>query len=631
MALDAAAVIGARAEPWLLAEVVAAGGAVVADDLSPTLLRSSDGAFMFRHELVRVAVLEAIPPLRAVALHRSVLAALVARPGGADDLARLAHHAEGAGDTEAVLTFAPAAGHLAARLGAHHEAAAQYARALRFATGLAGERRAFLLEAWRLESHLTGQVDDAVAAGNMLLALAREAGNRANEAEHLAWRGWVQVAAGRNAEAEQDSRTALDILEGLPPEPAHAFAFFVQATLRMLNRDSSEAITWGEKAIALATRFGDDETRVRAINTVGSARLVAGDEERGRADLEQSAELAREAGLDAEVAAALSNLGSAHGEIYRFALAERYLTEGIAYAAERDLDRWRWYMVAWLALTRLYQGRWTEATDLAGSVLREAGATVISRIMALLALGRVRARRGDPEVAPILDEALALAAPTCTLQRLAPVRAARAEAAWLGGDRQQAQQEALAAFDLAVHHRHRWHIGELAYWLWQAGSLRDPPAAAAAPFASQIAGDWTGAAAAWRELGCPYEAARASAEADDEATLRDAHAALERLGARPAAAQTARRMRELGLAKVPRGPRATTRANPASLTTREVEVLSLMAEGRRNAEIADRLFLSAKTIEHHVSAIFAKLGVASRAEAIARARDIDLSPRIPTE
>ncbi len=613
--LGAAAVIGAKAEPWLLTAVAGEVADAVDECIAAGLLHVRDGVLAFRHELARTAVLAAMTPVRATALHQSVLAALRAHSAQPDDLARLAHHAEAAGDREAVLAYAAAAARRAAKLGAHREATAQYARALRFADELPDEQRESLLSAWFRECHLTGQLSDAIAAGKKLITLSRDAGDRLKEAEYQAWLAWVLVAAGRNAEAEQSSRAAVDLLAALPEQPLHAFAFFVQATLRMLNRDSVDAIAWGERAVTVAERFGDVEVRVRAINTVGTARLVAGDIERGRVELERSLALAREAGLEADIVAALSNLGTAHGEVYCFAPAERYLTEGIAYSAERDLDRWHWYMVAWLALIRLVQGRWTEATDLVGSVLRVPSVTAISQIMALVALGRVRARRGDPEVAATLDKALALAEPTGTLQRLAPVRAARAEAAWLAGNRERTRTEARAAFDLAIRHEHAWHIGELGFWLWKAGELSGPPPGAAEPFARQIAGDWAGASAAWHELGCPYEAARALADGDEEALLRESLAEFERLGARPAAVAVTRRLRELGARGIPRGPRPATRANPANLTPRELEILSLIAQGLRNTEIADRLFLSAKTVDHHVSAVLAKLGVRSRAEA----------------
>jgi len=136
------------------------------------------------------------------------------------------------------------------------------------------------------------------------------------------------------------------------------------------------------------------------------------------------------------------------------------------------------------------------------------------------------------------------------------------------------------------------------------------------PFLLQIAGDWPGAARRWRELGYPYEAARALGETQDADDLRTALADLTRLGASPAAAFVRRRMREIGVRTLIRGPRASTRGNPAQLTEREMQVLTLVAGGLRNAEIAERLFISAKTVDHHVSAILAKLGTRSRGDAV---------------
>jgi DNA-binding CsgD family transcriptional regulator/tetratricopeptide (TPR) repeat protein len=206
-----------------------------------------------------------------------------------------------------------------------------------------------------------------------------------------------------------------------------------------------------------------------------------------------------------------------------------------------------------------------------------------------------------------LDEALALGTGTGEpgeLQRLGPGAAARAEAAWLEGDPAPARAVVEAALDLADRNRtYAWLAGELAFWLRRQGGPDRLPAGGLAdgvaePFVLQMAGDWEAAAARWRALGCPYEAA-ALAGGGQEPQLRTALAELQRLGAR-------------GLS---RGPRPSTRANPASLTPRETEVLALVAEGLRNADIAQRLFVSTKTVDHHVSAVLAKLGVRSRAEA----------------
>jgi DNA-binding CsgD family transcriptional regulator len=355
---------------------------------------------------------------------------------------------------------------------------------------------------------------------------------------------------------------------------------------------------------------------------MGTARLCKGEE--GWAQLEESLQLALDAGLEEHVARAWTNLASEAVQYWQFDLAKRYLDEGIGYAIEHDLDSWRVYMQGWQALWLVYQGRWDEAVELVLSLTSHPTLSPVSRIQALVALGRVRTRRGDPEVWMVLDEALHLATGTNEVQRLGPVRSARAEVFWLEGEKERALGEIRAVYDLALKKHHPRVSSELIYWCWKLGDLKELPEGVAQPFALQIEGKSQEAATAWLELGCSYEAARALSESADEATLKEALGIFENLGVRPMTQQVTKQLRDLGVRGIPRGPRSTTKTNPAGLTKRELEVLHLLAEGQRDKQIARSLNLSEKTVGHHVSSILAKLDKKSRAEAVHEARKLGI-------
>jgi DNA-binding CsgD family transcriptional regulator len=614
--LDAAAVIGARIEHRLLEQVM--GGALdgLAECLRVGMLEQAEAGLAFRHELVREAVLIDLDPARRRELNRLALRALRGS-GRRADLAQLVEYAEGAGDAEAVMEYGAAAARAASTVGAHREAAAHYARMLRQPIDRSAPQEAALYEAYAEECAIVDDLAEAERARRQAIALRGKAGDRVKEGENLAELAWPLVRSGRTAAADDTCRRAIAVLEAQPPSPQLANAYRIQAHLTMLDRDCRAAIALGRQAIALAEQFGDNVTVAAAENVIGTALLVSGDET-GLGHLQRSVALAGAAGLDALVGIGHTNTSVSYGEIYQLADAERHLLDGIAYTRERDLDSANHYMQAWLAVTRLYQGRWTEAAELAGTLLARLNVSAISRIVAMAALGRVQARRGE-DPWPVLDEVLALATRTETLQRLAPVRAARAEAAWLAGDSGRAVTEAGAVCGLAIQRRHAWFAGELIYWCRLGGSPMAAPSWLAPPFLLQSRGHWRRAAAEWQRLGCPYEQARALSAGDPTAQI-EALEIFTRLGAAPAAGMLRQRLRGAGIRHLPRGPRAATRSNPFGLTPRELEILACLALGLTNAGIGAKLHVSPKTVDHHVSSVLAKLGAASRGEAARLAR-----------
>lgn len=611
--LDAAAVAGPRVEPWLLQDLAAAESDAVEQCLATGVLRVDEGLFVFRHELARQAILQALTPTRLLTLHGWVLQALRTPRGSPVDLARLAHHAEAGGVADAVLELAPAAAREAAAKGAHLQASQQYARALRHAPR-SGRIRAALLDDYAAECQMSALMDESIEARRAAAASWREAGDPERQAISLARLAHVLVVAGRNVPGEASLREALAMVD---PQAETAAALATRrwsAYVRMLDRDVDDAIREGARALDLAERLHDEEAAVHCLNTIGSSMIVGGQVEEGRRRLEASRERAERLESDFWVSNALGNLGTASGEAYRFDLAEDYLRRGIEYCIERDIDYARLYQLSWLAVTHLYRGRWADAGTAAHDVLANRRSPGIARMMALIAVGRVRARRGDPGVWEALDEASDLASRTATLQRIAPMCGARAEAAWLEARVDDAKAEAAAGIELALRKRHAWFAAELAYWACAA----TPDFCRTNPFALEAAGAWQQAADAWSALGCPFERARALSQGD-EAAQREALAAFESLGARPMVERVRHRLRAAGVRGLRRGPREATQKHPAGLTSKEVAVLGLLVQGLRSKEIGERMHRSARTVDHHLAAIFAKLGVANRAEAVSAA------------
>jgi DNA-binding CsgD family transcriptional regulator/tetratricopeptide (TPR) repeat protein len=610
-------VVPGKMELWLLETAAHPAESDIDGCLSIGMVRGEDGALAFRHELARRALEDSLSQARRQSLHARVLSILAPRPG--IPAARLAHHAGGARNTEDVLRYAPIAAAQAASVGAHREAASHYEAALRHAETLPAEERVHLQERLSYECHLTGQHQRALEVGREALSMWRASGQRLKEGDTLRWLSWLSWFAGDHAEADQYGVEAIGILEGLPPGAELASAYSIRADLAMEAHELDSSIDWAQRAIALAEPYANTAILSQALNTRGTVRLIGGDSS-GWSDLDRSLQLALAGGLPERVIGCHTNLAAMAVSCRRYEAASRHLSEGLAYCEEYDLDSWWLYMLAYRARMRFEQGSWDEASDDVHAVLRHPRTTSISRIPALRILGHIRIRRGDPDAGSPLEEARALAGPAPKLQQIGTLAAVLAEAAWLAGDPDSILREVRPAYDLVCRRRDPRMKGELAAWLWRASALERQPSDIPEPYALEISSDWQGAARAWQALGCPYEHACMLAWYGAENEQRQAFTIFEQLGARPAALALRHQMRARGVRGVPRGARTSTRCHPHGLTRREAEILALLCDGLRNSVIARRLFVSTKTVDHHVSAILAKLAVQTRAEAIAVAR-----------
>ena len=610
--LETAALTGTRCEPELLEAAADCPPEAVTTAVGTGLLVDDGGELRFRHEIARLAVEQAIGPRRVGGIHARLLAALEA--AGCTDEARLAFHAEGAGDSAAVIRYAPAAAARASSLAAHREAAAQYERAIRFADPADVVTLAGLYDGLAYECSLIDRWPDSAEAGRQALELWRQAGDRRRQGATLFQLSLAMWRLCRGEEMVAAIESAQAILEPLGPGVELAMVYRIEAGLRLDEADSAGAVELARRSQAMAAQLDAPAVLSDALNTEGCAEFQGGRD--GTGLLRQALEVALAGRLEQQAGRAYANLQAIYNGRREFTEAERVYAEGVAYADEHDIGTYATCLRGEQARVLERTGRWDEAAALCVDVLGLV-ASPINRLSSLITLGKLRARRGGPGVWDCLDEATRSAEGTAEPEWIAAARLARAEAHWLAGDQDAAAQDAALAADVAPR-CDAWVRGEIAAWLRRvhpAAPGLAAPGEYAEPYRLQAEGHWEKAVQLWTDLGCRYEAALVRYDTSDETALRDALLIFTDLGAAAAVQLTRHKMRQSGMPSVPAGPRSATRADPLGLTRREREVLELISAGLTNAEIASRLFISVKTVDHHVSAVLAKLNVPTRAAA----------------
>jgi len=619
--LDAVSVFPRRADAWALSGLcgIAAAGQL-AECVANGLLEDFGDGYAFRHEIARTAIEMALTPSKRREYNERALAALRENPQVAT--ARLVHHAVEAQSLDVVRELAPIAAREASRVGAHRDAAGYYELALRYADILPIEKRAELYEGHAFECHLIGRIDAAMEAQGRARQLRQALGDRLKEGDSLRCLSRFAYLLGDRDAADRFGEQAVELLETAPDSAELAMAYSNLSQLAMLAERLDDTLSLGGKAVELAERLNRADILCHALNNVGAAGQWL-DFTKGRRDLARSLGIALSGNFQEHAARAFTNCACVEMNSLNFKEASSFLDRGIGYCVENDLATWRDYMRGVQAQLLLRRGFWNDAATMAHEVVDDDATTPLVRYPSLVALARLRIRRGDPSAEPIVEEMRRFLDKGMELQRLVAFAGVLAEMAWLG---QAETQEALRLIAIAENLAPTPAVfGELATWreLLSPGSDPGDTDGMAEPHRLQLTGDWRAAAALWAEMGAPFEQAMALL-LGDEAAQREALAIFENLGARAVAQHARGLMRESGVSHIARGPRQATRANQAGLTQRQMEVLELLERGFSNKKIAAHLTISPKTVDHHVSAVLEKLEVISRGEAAAAARSSGL-------
>jgi DNA-binding CsgD family transcriptional regulator/tetratricopeptide (TPR) repeat protein len=587
---------------------------------------SRPGQLSFKHELFRMAIEETLSPSRRKSLHKKMLEIIDEVSAGSVNLSQLVHHARYADERELVMRIAPQAAKEAAAVGAHMEASKLYATAIEYTD----KNEPALIELYAhhaYECYLTNQLPAALASQQRVLDMWRQKGEKVKEGDTLRFLSRLWWFAGDQRKAFDFAVQAIDVLEEDIPTRERALAYSNLSQLSMLCLDMDNALLWGNEAIELAKQLQDQEIECHALTNIGAALYKEPSlESKGAEHLERSLSIALKNGFHEHAARVYTNLSSISVLFRRYEKAMTVLNEGLKYCEEQELSLSLFCMHSWRARLLFETGKWDEAESIARSLKNNLHHSTIFRIESMAILARLFTRRGMFEEARVLlKDAYAMAVPTGEAQRVIPVLIARLELSWINGNALPLEEIQHAERTLFPYRDHSWYYSEFTYWIRKCGIQNTVGLGVefTEHFNLGFEGQWKAAAELWEKTGCPYEQALALFDGD-EVHQKQALLILNELGASATHEMLKSRLKFKGIKKIPRGPNESTRSNPAQLTNRQIDILVLLKEGLQSAEIANKLFISPKTVDNHISAILSQFDVKSRAKAVVEARKMGI-------
>ena len=593
--------------------------AALATCLDTKIIQLKDNRLLFKHELYRRTIESSLSPFTRIALNRKILSAFQDRFEADGETERIIHHAKNANDHATVVQFAPKAAQQAAILGAHIEAARLYFSAIEYYQGKDPDILVGLYEPFAYECYLTNRMTEAIIYQQKVARIWEDKADREKLGNSLWFLSRLWWFDGNRRQAEKFAREAIAVLEDQPASRPKAMAYSNMSQLKMLSDQTVECIHWGEKAIRMADELSDEEILCHAYNNVGSVQMrVPAYRRKGHDLLKRSLDIALRRQFHEHAARAYTNMASNAIQLKDYDLGTRTLVDGIHYCEEVELDSWRTYMLSWKARLLLDTGQYADAVVIAESLLHNETQASVVKSSALVVIGTVRMRTNQPDALPMLLDAKSKASESMELQRILPALTALLEYEWITGQPILEKPPIELVIGLLSQGGTLRESSEFDFWLWKVRGEKVPLHDVHERYRADDPKTAMATAAAWAQLGCPYEQAIFLFEGDESAK-REAIAIVHKLGATAVYEKMKLEMRSEGIRSIPRGSRATTRANPALLTDRELGVLELLKEGLQNKEIGSRLFISAKTVDHHISAILSKLDVDSRTKAVREA------------
>jgi ATP/maltotriose-dependent transcriptional regulator MalT len=588
------------------------------------ILVIDNGIISFKHELFRRIIESSLSPFLRIDLNRRILELFRESFEKNQEIERIVHHAKAANLNELVVIYAPLAARHAASFGAHVQASKLYLTAIEFYQGNNVDILVSLYQSYAYECYLSNQLPEAIIYSGKALQLLETGFDKEKKGSCLGLLSRLWWLQGNRTKAENYAAEAINLMVNEPSSFAKAMCLSNMSQLKMLSDEVEDAIYWGEKAIEMAEELSNDKIRCHALNNVGTGLCrIQSSRQQGNTMLQESLDIALANGFHEDVARAYTNLGSSAVIMKDYDFAETILKDGIDYGEEKDLNNWTMFLLSELARLYFEKGQWDKAQQMAKTVLHGESQGRLSRTEALVILAKIKMRTASGDPLPLLLDAQSVAHEMKELPTMIPVLTGLLEYEWITGMKVIDTPALHLTITMVENKGNAYENGEFTFWLLKARNQRTNPKTffqgynVSTPSAVNIS------SSLWQSLGCPYEQALTLFEGTD-GQKREALEILDRLGATATFQKLKFFMRSSGLKNLPRGIRKTTRANSANLTLRELDVLHHLKKGLQNREIGERLFISAKTVDHHISSILFKLNVNSRTKAIERAIETEL-------
>ena len=574
---------------------------------------------VFKHELYRRTIEESLAPSKRVTLNKMILDLFLESFEENEEIERIVHFAKNADEYQLVAHYAPIAAARSACVGAHLEAARLYHCAIEYYRGDDSDMLIRFYESYAYECYLTNQIGEAISYTVKSLDLWKEKNDTEKTGNSLRLLSRLWWLESNQDKSETFARQAIELMNDSRSSPVKAMVFSNMSQIKLLSDQYEECISWAEKAIAVAREVSDDESLSHALNNIGSVYMnIPSSKQQGVDMLQQSLEIALNNSFHEHAARAYANLAGNAVQLKDYTFAKNILDKGIAYCEDRDLYSWRLNMLSLKALVHLETGEWDKAYRIADQLLRIEDEPRAFKINALLVAGKIKMRTGNAHALPLLLEAKSRAFNTTELQRIIPSLTALLECEWLTGKTYIEDEELDWPIRSLEQSIDRVEKSELAFWLLKARKQQVPFKELTEGYKTNTVANAQKAAAFWRKSGCSYAEALALFDGNEE-DKKNALLIFQQLGASAIAEKIKMEMRAEGIKKIPRGLRESTKTNPAQLTNRELDIIRLLQKAIQNKEIASTLFISPKTVDHHISNIFFKLDVNSRSKAVTEA------------